>query len=360
MFIKFIITVFISISFISGFSQHTLKNHTIIDGKVSEEDVRENDIIYFTNGMLDSQFYEFPSISSDVNNNLFKVKTTLTYPHLYTVSFESEKPEIRFRGGDYFIDPSTDFLEVSALKLAGCNYVKGATFNEYKTKFIPYFASNSESCTSATIQSLSFKNGVEFDDKLLSYTLENQDSYVALWALIIRIRFQGHSPLYETILDSFSDKIKKEKLWKIVHNDLQSIRINKGNKFPKLNLKNLQHQSEILTIHKAEYILVYYWFSNCKPCLESFPHILNLYKKYKSKGFEIVSISVDRTSRISNWEKVIKEYELTWKNLLDENGKEAKKDKITTFPTTFLLDSDGKVLEKNITIGDLEEILRQI
>lgn len=347
--------IIIFVNFTIGFSQ----NKIIINGKVSNEDNLTNDIIYLTNGMLDSKYYQISSICANISDNRFKTTTELSYPHLFTVNFESEKNKIRFRGGDYFIDSSTKYIEVSTLKASGCNYVEGNTSEEYKTKFIPFFIKNNDSCKSATIQSLSFKNDIEFDKKLLLYTSKNPDSYVALWALITRIRFKGNSILYERILDSFSDEIKKGKLWNIAFSDLESIRITEGEKFPELNLKNQFLNPEKLILPKAKYILVYYWFSNCKPCLKSFPYIKDLYNIYNQKGFEIVYISVDSSNKITNWKKIIFDYGLKGIQLLDENGLEAKKDKITSFPSTFLLNSEGKILKKNISIEELERFLKQ-
>ena len=67
------------------------------------------------------------------------------------------------------------------------------------------------------------------------------------------------------------------------------------------------------------------------------------------RGFEIISISTDGTKYLENWKKIIAEQEIKWKQLLDENGVESKKYSITKFPTTFLLDNEGKILYRGST-----------
>lgn len=44
---------------------------------------------------------------------------------------------------------------------------------------------------------------------------------------------------------------------------------------------------------KDKLILIDFWATWCKPCKEMFPTLDKLYAKYKPKGFEMLSISVD-------------------------------------------------------------------
>ena len=84
-----------------------------------------------------------------------------------------------------------------------------------------------------------------------------------------------------------------------------------------------------------------------------------LYDKYKSDGFEIISISVDKKKDIGNWKKVIEEEGFGWKHYLDLGGLETKKMNISSYPTTFLIDNRGKVIEKDIDVQKLQEFLKK-
>ena len=59
------------------------------------------------------------------------------------------------------------------------------------------------------------------------------------------------------------------------------------------------------------------------------------------------------------WKKRIDENELDWDQYLDENGKEAFTDKIISFPTNFLIDEKGNVIQKNISLEELEILLKE-
>ena len=68
-----------------------------------------------------------------------------------------------------------------------------------------------------------------------------------------------------------------------------------------------------------------------------------MYKKYKDKGLEIISISADKNEQ--NWRNAIEKDGYAWIQLLDK-GDLFKLYKVSTIPRWFLLDSD------NVCIAD--------
>jgi len=322
-------------------------------------DVSNSDSIIFSSGLIDSVFYEKEVLSSWVRDSSFIINTSISYPHLYYLSFKNERDSIPFRGGEYFIDSTTDHIEI--FSNGECSLVNGKSHKEFKNKFIPFFYKNGDyNCASNSFQWYRFLNEDKFDKKLLAYIDENPDSYVALWFLIERFSIKGHSELYDDILSSFSDSIKDRKLWKHLSNKLRSVRIKKNKLFPTLYLKNLNLETEkVLISPKAKYTLIDYWFSSCKPCIKSFPILKRIYDTNHKNGFNVISISVDKTKNIDNWKKLIKEQNLNWQHFLDENSKQAKLERIITFPTTFLLDSNGIVIKKNIPLHELDIFLKE-
>lgn len=330
-------------------------NKNII-GEISKYKIN-NDTIIFSNGLINEKFYNVNDVLSVIINGKFSVKFLNTYPHLFNVSFKSERDSVLYRAGNYFLDNSTNFIKINNLDYN--SNIEGKTSTEYENNFIPYFLSKNIEYSEENFMSLWFEKKEYFDQKLLSYVRDNPDSYVALWFLIKRVDSEGYAKLYEDILFLFSKKLKQEKLWRILYNDIKNIRIRENKKFPNLTLKDKNLNTVSLKLPEAKYTLVDYWFNRCIPCLKSFPKLKKIYALYKSKGFKIVGISVDKTKEVINWKKRIKDNKLDWIHYLDENGREAQIDKILNFPTTFLLDESGKIIKKNIKLKDLENFLEQ-
>lgn len=107
------------------------------------------------------------------------------------------------------------------------------------------------------------------------------------------------------------------------------------------------------TLKGKAYILDF-WGSWCGPCRASHPHLKELYKKYKSKGFEIVAIAQERGKALEDskksWLKAIEEDDIRWVHILNQDGIEkqnlVKTFNISAFPTKILVGADGKIITR--------------
>jgi len=90
------------------------------------------------------------------------------------------------------------------------------------------------------------------------------------------------------------------------------------------------------------------WFPNCR---DEAPFLVNLYKKYRSRGFEIVALSFEEADQLANPTRVrafIKEFGIAYTVLLagepeQLTEKVTQAENLNSFPTSFLLGRDGKV-----------------
>lgn len=202
------------------------------------------------------------------------------------------------------------------------------------------------------------------NDKILSeYIKDNNNSIVAFYMLGIRILKHGKVNQYvNSALGNFSDEFKKNDKYIFLaetFKKLSSENLFTENTFNLQDIFKRQLVFDVLDLENKKFTLIDFWFSYCGPCIYQFPEYAKLYDEYKSKGFEIIAISTDKTKDISNWKKVINRMNLKWPQYLDENGVEAKKINITVFPTNFLLDNQGKVIQKNIHPEDLAVFLKE-
>ncbi len=112
---------------------------------------------------------------------------------------------------------------------------------------------------------------------------------------------------------------------------------------------------------RGNVVLVDFWASWCGPCRRENPHVVKLYNKYKSKGFEVLGVSLDRKK--DSWEKAIAKDKLTWSHVSDLKGwknQVAKQYSVTSVPHTILLDKEGRILARNLRGADLDAKLKEL
>lgn len=87
---------------------------------------------------------------------------------------------------------------------------------------------------------------------------------------------------------------------------------------------------------------------------------MKLHDRFKDRNFTIVSLSVDEDR--NHWLKAIKDDGLDWTHLskLDSWGKVSKDYGVMAIPQNYLINPDGIILNKNLTIEQLTEQLEQI
>ncbi len=108
---------------------------------------------------------------------------------------------------------------------------------------------------------------------------------------------------------------------------------------------------------KGRYLLIDFWASWCGPCRTENPNLVKVFAKYKSKGFHILGVSLDRPGQKEKWMKAIYDDKLEWTHVSDLqfwNNEVAKQYGIQAIPQNLLLDPEGRIIAKNIRGEELE------
>lgn len=112
---------------------------------------------------------------------------------------------------------------------------------------------------------------------------------------------------------------------------------------------------------KGKYVLVDFWAAWCPPCRAEMPKLVEIYKKYKDKGFEIVGISLDKDGEA--WIKGIKDLNITWPQISDLKYWDSELSRaygVNSIPHTVLIDKDGKIIERGLNAEKVEEKLAEL
>ncbi len=139
---------------------------------------------------------------------------------------------------------------------------------------------------------------------------------------------------------------------------MQRILSEMGSKAPEIALPSPKGDTIRLSTIKDKYVLVDFWASWCTPCREDNAKLVKIYKKFKTKGFEIYQVSLDKTKEA--WVSAIKDDGLTWIHVSDLkywDSPVTKTYNVDNIPSSFLLDLDGTIIAKNLRGDALYEKL---
>lgn len=124
-----------------------------------------------------------------------------------------------------------------------------------------------------------------------------------------------------------------------------SIFAQEGKIAPGFRLENLD--GEIITLEEnlgEGPILISFWATWCKPCIEELPEIEKIYDELKEKGLKAFAISVDGEKSVAKVEPFVKAKKLSVPVLLDTNSDIARIYYATTVPFTVIIDSKGEIV----------------
>ncbi len=124
------------------------------------------------------------------------------------------------------------------------------------------------------------------------------------------------------------------------------------------------HKGEAFSLNSLsnkKIILIDFWASWCAPCRLNHKDLKMLYDQYKTKGFQIVGLSLDEERK--EWLDAIKEDKIDWINISDLKGYDthlAKKYSLKGIPFNLVLNGAGKIIATNLDKWELEALLKKL
>lgn len=146
----------------------------------------------------------------------------------------------------------------------------------------------------------------------------------------------------------------------IITNRAQAMKLKTGQPMPSVKYPDANGSLAGLEKYKGKYLLVDFWASWCGPCRQAIPKVKELYEAYRAKGFDVVSISIDTDKNA--WRKAMKEEEMPWEQLLSDNkDKTMEQFQFSGIPTLYLVDTEGKIMERFTGFGpDTETKIKEV
>jgi thiol-disulfide isomerase/thioredoxin len=345
-----------------------------IYGNISN--LSENTTIYFDYITPTEVITKDSTVIDDQGNFAFTYKVTETAFYRVRVNAQNmvtlvlEKDQKPIINGDGFNLMDTYSIEGSSesnrLKMFNLSYKINALIQDSLGRIYQANQNNPEIFRDLQIAKFTATNKMSQD--FISLINENPSSLVSL-AAVQQLDPKAYPELYKLVDEALMKSMPNSVYVLEFHRKVESmINLFVGDPAPEITLNDTNGNPISLSSFKGKVVLLDFWASWCRPCRAENPNVVKAYNKYKSKGFDVFSVSLDgmpqQQNAKQNWLDAISLDGLIWKNhVSDLKGWDSSVVPlygIEGIPFTLLIDKDGIIIGKNLRGKNLENKLAEI
>lgn len=170
--------------------------------------------------------------------------------------------------------------------------------------------------------------------------------------------------LYNEVKERMPDALKNNSSILAVIDDIMGrlttyVNTSEGKKFVEIKTEYDGKEMRLSEyVGKGKYVLADFWASWCQPCLQSIPHLIELYEKYKRDGFEIVGIATrDKPEKTM---EAIGKLSIPYPQIINAQTLPTDLYGIDAIPHTILFSPEGIVVARHIYEDRIDEKLKEI
>lgn len=103
---------------------------------------------------------------------------------------------------------------------------------------------------------------------------------------------------------------------------------------------------------EAPYIALFFYHADCEHCIETTPKLVELYRRLKDQGLEIVAVAMSTADE--EWKTFIQKNNMDWINVTDEGNRDIyKKYFVRATPEIYLLGPQRQIIGKHLGVEDI-------
>lgn len=169
-------------------------------------------------------------------------------------------------------------------------------------------------------------------------------------AILISIMIVGFVKGNVDTEESFSNEQKGVDLLDVTSEE----GLTKGNLAPDFTLTTLDGKKVQLSELKGKKVIVNFWATWCPPCKAEMPHMQNFYEDFSDEeNVEILAVNLTSEDKEESVQNFVQDYGLTFPIPLDTEGVVGETFQAITIPTSYMIDTKGRI--QNKIVGPMDE-----
>ncbi len=365
-FIKYICLLYTVTFFLSCGSSNSKK----ITGMISNA---ENMNVYFDKSSLNNSFETIVQGKTDATGK-FEIDLPNDLPiGFYKVRIGAKGIEMIFDGSEKTVELNGELNNFAKYDVEVKGSEKSATFLNTVKEFA------ARKLTREQLMTILNEDGDPMVSSLLALRLFGTRPEVADIHKTTLTRLKESYPDLSLIPDY---EVMVSTLMKQKNLKSAQAKIKVGMEAPEISMANPDGKIMKLSDLRGQIVLIDFWASWCGPCRKANPKVVDVYQRYKDKGFTVYSVSLDgldsRTKARFNseqqiadqtkkskerWLAAIEKDNLIWDSHVSDLKKweslAAAEYGVRSIPQTFLVDKDGKIAAVNPR-NDLEAQVKKL
>ncbi len=198
--------------------------------------------------------------------------------------------------------------------------------------------------------------------ELNDFVIENAGDSMALYGSSLRLDGDYRLDELAEQVEAFSQRHGDIAASVSLNNRIQTARaVAIGSVAPQLQGTNLDGNLLKLSDYRGRYILVDFWASWCPPCRLENQHYLKLVNSIDHSRFDIFAVNLDTNKQA--WSRAVSRDQASWIHLSDLQGWTsplAAAYAVSSLPSSFLLDPEGRIVAKNLRGSALDAKLAEL
>lgn len=198
---------------------------------------------------------------------------------------------------------------------------------------------------------------------MVSYLKQNMDNKLGQTSIFTWMGILEPQELYELIElipdGNYKNSYPYERLNELAENMRNS---EVGNNYTNLEGVDVNGDENSLEkyVKNNKLTLIDFWDTACGSCIDTAIELKKIYNEYHDKGFEIVGVSTENDNQF--WKNSINQNELPWPQIYGDNQLSNiifKNYSLMSTPFLVLVNQEGKIVARGVSIEELEKILQQ-